>query len=65
MADSNANLDKLAGDYKVIADKFGAGLQGKVAIVTGSNTGEYSEPRLPPPGELNDFVGHPGTQSWI
>lgn len=38
-AGSKEDLDKLAGDYKTIADKYGEGLKDKVAIVTGSNTG--------------------------
>lgn len=47
MADSNEELDKLAGDYKTIAAMFGDGLQGKVAIVTGSNTGKNMSVHLP------------------
>lgn len=39
-AGSKEELDKLAGDYKSIAEKYGTGLQGKTAVVTGSNTGK-------------------------
>ncbi|KAK9792452.1 hypothetical protein WJX73_001544 [Symbiochloris irregularis] len=39
MSGANEKLDKLAGDYKAISDKYGEGLNGKIAIVTGSNTG--------------------------
>lgn len=38
-AGSKEELDKLAGDYKTIAEKYGSGLEKKIAIVTGSNTG--------------------------
>ena len=42
-AGSKEELDKLAGDYKTIASKYGEGLEGKVSIITGSNTGTSLE----------------------
>lgn len=34
-----SQLDSLAGDYQAIADRFKEGIRGKVAIVTGGNSG--------------------------
>ena len=37
--EDQSQLDSLAGDYEAIADKFANGIRGKVAIVTGGNSG--------------------------
>ena len=61
MAGSYEELNKLAGDYKGIAEKYGEGLQGKVAIVTGSNTGWCNVVRTVPFGWASLGAASPGT----
>ena len=41
-----SQLDGLAGDYEAISDKFAEGIRGKVAIVTGGNSGPTRPLRL-------------------